>query len=58
MISKDKSLYFDCLDFTTEVSAEEMLSEVNKKYTGASQQSWGTKVPVPAASESNFLREE
>jgi len=31
MISKDKSLYFDCLDSTPEVSAEEMPSEVNKK---------------------------
>lgn len=49
-ISKDKSLYFDCLDFTPVVPAEEMPSEVNKKHTGASQQSWGTKVPVPAAS--------
>jgi hypothetical protein len=47
MISKDKSLYFDCLDFTPVVSAEEMPSEINKKYTGASQQSWGKRFLAP-----------
>jgi hypothetical protein len=43
MISKDKSLYFDCLDFTPVVSAEEMPSEVNKKNTPVHRSSRGAQ---------------
>jgi hypothetical protein len=47
MISKDKSLYFDCLDFTPVVSAEEMPSEVNKKNTPVHRSSRGGKGSWP-----------